>query len=977
MLIDHLTSRAVRGIGPELPLNLTARITLIHAPNGTAKTSLCDAVEWLFTGEVERLRDTLGKSEGKGVPNVCWPNLVPFVECGLRIGGELVLVRREGMAEPNRIQLANGVNWQETSLDELLGRLTPDTLPASANALQRLKSRRSWFRAVRFLEAHALDLLLDSSVEGNEIRDLVFCDLFGIGELEREKRDLGRIVKELPSKSALTRDIRAAKAEVSRMEAEIQAETIRTSAPIIESFNAHLAIAAQHLGVSMQPATVSRESQLMTVQNACTLALERLASQRVAFVAVDSGANRYTALGAELATLAKRQREILDERTQLQQTLEPLAEAQQRAESDTAKAESMVQSLAALSLGLVNSNLQRALVQWRSVGGDADAPLDLTAAESTLAAQRESRSHSRARLSSLAQCETALPLWCEARAREEAAARRIANLALPTIEERSKVERTLAETRTVQAQAETNYARLAGPIEKLRAAGLQFLDDAPAEHRCPLCAHDYGSSEALRDAMAAGLAALPEAVEAIAMRKRDLEQIVVGFEQKMHAWDEARRTMESATTDLAAARQTLGVAAPTLAALELRVDDLGNNNIKASLNVLRLRIEAEIEQHERLVLEQERRVNSIRELRDVVEELATFSDRIRTLLPDVPVVRDVAGQPPGQWLSVIEHITSVVQAATAEARDHADATKRKLDESRNALTGAKQKIDGLVIAAREASEQVGAAQAERREFEAQWRVLAGDEPWTPAASEMQPARLEHSSDEIAKAKQELVSASAALASAGEAESRERSLVSRRQELAERQRHVRELEHVAATRTECEKGVDVIRLAKDAFVTQQIRPLCNVITALYVRAQSNAFIDRIESTVDAGPLRWRAQAGEYHLEDIAQMSLGQRQDLALAIFLARARELGGTFFLDEPLLHLDDLNRVALLDVLRSIVVEDRTQPLRLVVTTANKSLVRLCREKFALIPKRDDQPALRVYRLQGTPKSGVLAFEET
>lgn len=978
MLLDRLTSRAIRGIGPDVHLNLTARVTLIHAPNGTAKTSLCDSVEWLFTGEVARLHDALGKSEGNGVRNVCRLDLVPFAECELRIGSERLRARREGMGEPTRIQLANGTNWEDKSLDELLARLTPGTLPPSTNVLQRLKSRRTWFRAVRFLEAHALDLLLDSSVEGNEVRNLVFCDLFGIGELEQEKRDLGRIVKELPSKTALTRDIRAAKAEVKKMEAEIQAETVRASAPIIESFHAHLAFAARRFGLTVQPASTSRDSQLATVQNACALAVERLASQRAAFAAVDAGANRYTALEAELAALAKRQQEITTERDQAQQTLEPLTEAQRRADSDTSKAESLTQTLAAFTLDSTGAKIQHVLQQWRSVGGDADALLDFNAAESTLAAQRKDRSRSRDRLSILGQCETALPLWRDARAREDAAAQRIASHPLPMAEERAETERTLSEIRTAHAQTEAIYARLAGPIEQLRAAGRGFLDDAPGEHRCPLCAHDHGSSDALREAIAAGVAALPEAVEAVAARKGDLEKRIAALEQKLRAWDEARRTVELATTELAAARQILRAASPTLIVLEIRIDELGNDDIEARLRALRLSIETEVAKRERLVLEQERRVNCIRELRDVAEELIAITDRVHALLPDGPVVRDISGQPPARWSLVVERTTAAVEAAVAGARGQADVAKRKSDESRIALATAKQKVDALAVAAREASKHVGAAQTERREFEAQWRVLAGDEPWTPAASEMQPARLAHAADEIASAKQELESASVALANAAEAESRERARVSRQSELAERRRKVRELEHVANARDECEQGVKVIGAAKDAFVTEQIRPLCSVITALYVRAQSNAFIDRIEpSGLDAGPLRWGAHAGEYQLEDTAQMSLGQRQDLALAIFLARARELGGTFFLDEPLLHLDDLNRVALLDVLRSVVVEDRAQPLRLVVTTANKSLVRLCREKFALIPKMDDQPALRVYRLQGTPKSGVQAIEET
>src|SRR5262249_38221532 len=160
----------------------------------------------------------------------------------------------------------------------------------------------------------------------------------------------------------------------------------------------------------------------------------------------------------------------------------------------------------------------------------------------------------------------------------------------------------------------------------------------------------------------------------------------------------------------------------------------------------------------------------------------------------------------------------------------------------------------------------------------------------------------------------------------------------------------------------------------AFIRQQIQPFCDVITALYIRAQSAFFIDRIDSSLDDGPLRWLAHIGDYQLEDTAHMSLGQRQDLALAIFLSRARELGGTFFLDEPLLHLDDLNRVALLDVLRTIIVENLPKEVRLVVTTANESLVRHCQEKFALVEGAENRPSLRVYRLIGGPQSGIAAI---
>jgi len=45
-----------RGIGEKLSLNLDGDIIVFYGPNGTGKTSIIDAFEWVITGEVERLR---------------------------------------------------------------------------------------------------------------------------------------------------------------------------------------------------------------------------------------------------------------------------------------------------------------------------------------------------------------------------------------------------------------------------------------------------------------------------------------------------------------------------------------------------------------------------------------------------------------------------------------------------------------------------------------------------------------------------------------------------------------------------------------------------------------------------------------------------------------------------------------------------------------------------------------------------------
>ena len=97
-------------------------------------------------------------------------------------------------------------------------------------------------------------------------------------------------------------------------------------------------------------------------------------------------------------------------------------------------------------------------------------------------------------------------------------------------------------------------------------------------------------------------------------------------------------------------------------------------------------------------------------------------------------------------------------------------------------------------------------------------------------------------------------------------------------------------------------------------------------------------------------------------------------MALAIFLARAYGLGGTFFLDEPMMHLDDMNRVGLLDVLRAIAIECQTD-MNLVITTANRNFARHMIEKFSRLTNSkklgENVPMLRVIELAGNARSGV------
>ena len=971
MLLDSLKVHAFRGITNELPLDLRARLTLIHAPNGVGKTSLCDALEWLFTGEVERLKEPLGKSKGKGVSNI-FTSIPPSVEAEIRNGGGPGRIRRDSETQANQIKVVEGGTFKKVALNTLLANITPENLPQSSRGLQRLNNRRSWFRAVRLLEAHALDLLLDTDDSSNEVRDLVFCDLLGVGELQRQERDLMRIVGAIGGKARLREDVLRIKREIGSRESEITAEALQASAPSLETYQQQISAVSRRLEVQALAKAGPPESHLAAAENAYKLADRRLAQQRSALIYVRTKANGYSAQGEEIALLSKQQERSSLRRAEVQKELEIATSLVQRLENEVSKAEALERSLISQPLDSVRANLARTLAEWRKLAGDAQTQLDLTELQTTVAAARANESRATGLLETVLKCEDSLKLWREAKAREETTGKRIRDIKLPTSEDRARVEQSLSGTRSTLATIETQINQLAGPLEQLRISGRDFLDGTSDEQRCPLCAHDHGNASNLRKAIESGISKIPESLDALAVQKQLLEVDILSFEQQVKIWNETADTLESLTGEREEARRLLTEARPTLETLGIDQRELRDDSLAGRIAELRSKVENQGTEAERLVAEHARRFEIALDLQSVAREIASLSENIRALTDSAPIA-DLEELPPDDWTLVLELIIKNAETTAAKAREEAANSRKNAEEARAALAGLRGNLQTLTTSIAEISERIGIAKAGREEFETQWRLVADDESWDYQLLDQRQVILDETEENLAKAKQEIESARGALVAAREAESRERDRASRQRQLTELNSRLRELERIEEVRSECAIGAEVLRAAKDAFVKEQIQPLCNVITALYVRAQSATFIDRIDSSQDEGPLRWLACIGQHQLEDTAQMSLGQRQDLALAIFLSRARELGGTFFLDEPLLNLDDLNRIAVLDVLRTIVVEQRSHPVRLVVTTANHSLVRHCKEKFALVKGRDEEPSLRTYRLFGDPQSGVSA----
>ncbi|MFM7459191.1 MAG: ATP-binding cassette domain-containing protein [bacterium] len=160
----------------------------------------------------------------------------------------------------------------------------------------------------------------------------------------------------------------------------------------------------------------------------------------------------------------------------------------------------------------------------------------------------------------------------------------------------------------------------------------------------------------------------------------------------------------------------------------------------------------------------------------------------------------------------------------------------------------------------------------------------------------------------------------------------------------------------------------------------INPLRRLIESLYLRSQANHYVKAINIQTDNNELQWLADisdAAEENNLSITSLSQGQRQDLALSIFLARAiSKKEGTYFLDEPFAHLDDLNRTAVLDIYRTLAIKSVTDfdsKLKFVITTANENIVSHLKQKLSPVGWKD---YLKIFKLSGNPQIGVKVVSD-
>lgn len=887
--VEEILVRAFRGVPEFVQLPLDAQLTLIEAPNGTGKSTICDAAEWILTGSIDRLKGTEEELRSRFSAD----SAKTEVKARIRIGDESFTLARS-LNSPKWLCEKPGSNSRAFSRSELLELLAPTAADLSGRAASEVRSK--WLKGNRFLASSSLSRLVDPDYAGD--RKQLFADLLGMRHLlDGQKRmldvarGLGHEMRLAERKLALV-DESIAKVRVSlaadpSLSREAVSEEILRRLPHVEKRGELLGNLDEFIvRVSLDLGELRRELET------------RLEAGKL--------------IDAEWQTLDN----VREQRATIEKQIALLTEEQKAAGKEEAHL------LCANRLLIAQERLEKALSSYQEFEAELDG-IDLS--ELTIVGDSASAAHLDALVADQETIEQAREIVeSSERAYLKAAKEAPDEKALESLLERREV------TVRRRDELQQRFDLAVGPVRSLQESIKHVLADWQDETICPACRHDWEKSESLVVALSAATESLPPALMDLAQKKNDATFLAMEAENAWNSGLNLRRLAENLRNEVSRVKQVWQEHADRLqnVGVDPSVEDLG-----IALRRARSRIKAA-------------------ESREILQERLSESAEVLVEFLGTEVHYDE----PGALLLAIEEALAEFladQAKLARVQARLRVIRQRLQSAETERQAHVLRLanfdDGWKRFAKEARpyDERGSIQSELRQELDRLEEQEGD---LAALRDLRRLQVElEAQDTLRRHLEELID--------------ERRVVASR---------------VAGLK---ERHAALVRIAsrfderQSTWASEQLAELLSVVSPLYCRAQVNEVVHGIRSDNQVDPFQWLAIIGNSEpLSPDAHFSQGQRQDLALALFLARARGLGGTFFLDEPASHLDDLNRVALLDILRVLTAERGTD-VSLVVTTASRSLVRHLVEKLSSVRSRNGRPVLRVISLSGNPRLGVVHHE--
>lgn len=935
--INTLTVEAFRSIGKSLTFDLQSPLTLIYAPNGTGKTTVCEAAEWMLTGQIERLSSPTGFDLSILTSKFLSPNQPPEVKASFSLSGGVGYLSRKatGLQETLKVGKSSSSSTEMAHKD-WLGLLSSGFEADFSGVSASEQTIRRWVRGSRFLTVDDLASIMDADESNSEKRVQVLSDLLGVRHLFDAGKTfdvyLGHLNEELIRLHAELKTLKAERNSLKDLEKNLVENPViywagfdrqigvieeKIYGRITQSTNSSSRI--EELG-----STISGQDQENSNKLAIAKKIDRYLIGRTSeFHAAQDLRIKQDRLSTKIndshAYIAKREDHMAgllseitfcDERLKLFPGMRSVAESTIK---DFAAAFEKHSEPLKLSKSFGLKKL-RNLLSKKSISADVD----------------NDSSH----LKILNIVSREIPGIKEEIKKLNSERKKIIAKLSDTEEESYKSNLKACEAvlhiQTIELKA------IEQPLLTLQSNVRDFLSTQHHHHAsdCPVCGHEHGSPDKLLSAMDSVMATLPALIES----KRESCQRISAerdyWKGKLELLDNLRLKLQALDLDLVKA----------------------NNHEKSLISALSLYG----------ISSRDPRISMDREIaREVLAtkffELHSSITALEQAFPDLWKISSLS----------VEELSTTTKLSDYQRKQEelAKSLRNAVVQEKHHVNSLRSQIEVDSFNLHELKIKLARATRNLNDIDELWKSLAGEVAWSHDNFKETHTRLLSKERELALLRRSLDQLGRQFSSS-EALHRRDGIDEKIFELTQKL-SATESRYKLTSHAKNDFKLEYNRITKD-----RLENLASNVTPLFMRMHSNRVYDSIDfKDRDHGGLLKVTSAGDV-FSTYTDFSQGQRQDLALAIFLARARAVGGTFFLDEPVMHLDDLNRVALLDILRAFALENG-KTINLVVTTSSKALARHMIQKFSSVgefelPDGMVSP-LTVYALEGNALTGVVS----
>ncbi|PCM50212.1 DNA repair ATPase [Pseudomonas fluorescens] len=891
-----------RGVRDFLRIPLNAPLTIIHAANGTGKSTICYALEWLLTNKVNDLPTTNDFS------------------CHWGSGDTLVSAECEINGEPYQLERIKGKAWIKKQGDRkkkhikdanLLEMLTPGSI-AGGSTQATTKARRDWLRNCRWLYANSLALLVDNSE--STLRQQIFADILGLGHLASTLSNLKEYRTELPKTQGLETKLQALSNEIDALEARLSENQLGHDQVSLKLNEVLTGFPGTQLTgnilndfkiVQMKVTGLLQTAERQ--KNILSLLLEGWAEH-------ESGLQQLGINRDLLKEITETTSKLNDEHRQLAEQFSALNTRIGQAKLSIDWARQNTEILDRWDAIIANpvfiqhfpqpdvsfAHLQQSFVEY---GWDSDRQYRWRDAIEYLISNKNTLMDLLKRKEDLLHSPVLPP------------------------ENFVHISKSADEAKQARIQAQAEFDALSNVIERLKTLGHEAVNSLTSGH-CPLCSHDWKSADALRKRLTYAATA-PE------------------LQAAKDKLDTAQATEKLWELSLKTAIQQQSSAENHSEQLKSANDKLKSFEEKTSYLVAMNRAEfsaSDISNFEHLLA----RIKIAIDTKAIAEVMPRIVEFFK--LPSLSNARDGVSAVRKALIGYTQHFEQQLRSDNTEQPALSRSVNEKL-----------QNIQAKTQESHQVNARIAAASQIVNRFQSQWNEVNSG---LPISLELHFATQTRVDEDLARAKRYEIEINECkiFLSVDDDTERLMKLLNEKQVVTEKLQAGQS--HISAADNAISLYSNHVR---DATVSS-LSPLLGPATELFSRMHANEVYHKL--SVSGDDLNWMvlAEGHDTPLEAQEKLSQGQRQDLALSLYLARAKSTGGSFLLDEPIAHLDDLNRVAMLDIFR--LAATSMPNMNLILTTASDSLARHLMQKFSSV---SDKQLLNTIYLQGNPRTGVKA----